>query len=192
PAALGVVFFVGSLFFTAAGYLQFYEALNNDVEHAAAGNHRAAPPRPRYFGWRPRNLGYLSSLSQFAGTLLFNLNTIDGMIEGLNWKGEDLLVWTPNVLGCVCFLVASQLAVMEFSHRWFAFRPGQLPWWIVAVNMLGSILFMASAVGSFMTPANALVSSFTAYFGTFAGALCFLVGAYLLIPEQFEINEAKA
>jgi hypothetical protein len=31
PAEIGPVFFVGSLFFTAAGYLQYYEALNGDI-----------------------------------------------------------------------------------------------------------------------------------------------------------------
>jgi len=30
-----------------------------------------------------------------------------------------------------------------------------------------------------------------ANFGTFAGAVCFFVGGYLLIPEQFEIAQRE-
>ena len=178
-AMLGPVFFTGSLFFTAAGYLQFYEALNSDFPDGVA--------RRRFIGWRPRNLGYLASLSQFVGTLLFNFNTADAMIAGLGWEGEDLLVWTPNMVGCVCFLVASQLAVVEFSHRWIAFRPGQLAWWIVALNMTGSVFFMASGIASFTETDGSVVAPFIANAGTFVGAVCFFVGAYLLVPEQFEL-----
>jgi len=177
---LGPVFFTGSLFFTAAGYLQFYEALNSDFPGGAS--------KRRFVGWCPRNLGYLSSLSQLIGTVLFNFNTADAMIAGLGWKGEDLLVWTPNMVGCVCFLVASQLAVVEFSHRWIAFRPGQLAWWIVALNMAGSVFFMASGIASFTVTDGSMIGPFTASAGTFAGAVCFFVGAYLLVPEQFEVD----
>ena len=53
--------------------------------------------------------------------------------------------------------------------------------------MLGSIFFMASAVASFVEPGGALAGPGLANFGTFAGAVCFFVGGYLLIPEQLEI-----
>jgi len=177
---LGPVFFTGSLFFTAAGYLQFYEALNSDFAEGSAER--------RFIGWHPRNLGYLSSLSQLVGTVLFNINTADAMLAGLGWEGEDLLVWTPNMVGCVCFLVASQLAVVEFSHRWIAFQPRQLAWWIVALNMAGSILFMASGIASFMEIDGSIAAPFATNVGTFAGAVCFFLGAYLLVPEQFEVT----
>jgi hypothetical protein len=110
------------------------------------------------------------------------------MLAGLRWADEDLLVWTPDIIGSICFLVASQLAVVEYAHRWFAVRPEQLAWWIVAVNMLGSILFMISAIASYVVPGGAMIAPFPANAGTFFGAVCFFVGAYLLIPEQFEVR----
>ena len=50
---------------------------------------------------------------------------------------------------------------------------------------MGSIAFAASAVGSYVVPQgdqprNATVMNL----GTFVGALCFLVGALLLLPER--------
>lgn len=45
---------------------------------------------------------------------------------------------------------------------------------------------MVSAVSSFVEPGDALAVPWLANFGTFAGAVCFFVGGYLLIPEQFE------
>jgi hypothetical protein len=43
----------------------------------------------------------------------FNFNTLDATFTGLSWEQEDLLIWTPNMLGCVCFLVASYRAYAE-------------------------------------------------------------------------------
>jgi len=182
---IGWVFFVGALFFTAAGYLQWLEAHNNDMTDLTQPN-GSRPRRWRFFGWCPRNLGYLAASVQLAGTVLFNVNTADALIAGLGWEGQDLLVWTPDILGSICFLVASQLAVMENSHHAWSFQPRSLSWWIVAVNLLGSVLFMVSAVASFVEPGPVMAAPWLANFGTFAGAVCFFVGAYLLIPDLFD------
>jgi hypothetical protein len=182
---IGWVFFVGTLFFTAAGYLQWLEAHNNDVTDLTRPD-ESRPYRWRLFGWCPKNLGYQAALVQLVGTLLFNVNTADALIAGLGWEGQDLLVWTPDILGSICFLVASQLAVMEISHHAWSFQPRSLSWWIAAINLLGSVLFMISAVASFVEPGAVMAAPWLANFGTFAGAVCFFVGAYLLIPELFE------
>jgi hypothetical protein len=33
-----------------------------------------------------------------------------------SWEEVDILVWTPNMVSCVCFLVASYLAYTEVWH----------------------------------------------------------------------------
>ncbi len=180
----GWIFFVGSLFFTSAGYLQWLEVINGDVTDAGATS--SAPRRWLFYGWRPRNLGYLAVAAQLIGMLFFNVNTADAFIAGLDWVGEDILIWTPNMIGSICFLVASHAAVMEVSHRYWTWQFRNLSWWITAINMLGSIFFMASAMASFVEPGSVLAAPWIANFGTFAGAVCFLIGGYLLIPEQFE------
>lgn len=179
-------FFVGSLFFTSAAFVQWLEAINNDMADTPAALH-GRRRRWRWWGWRPRNLGYLAAAVQFAGTLLFNINTADGLVAGIGWRGEDALVWTPDMIGSVCFLVASQAALMELSHHIWSWQPRSLSWWIAAINMLGSILFMVSAVASLVEPGSIVFAPWWANFGTFAGAACFFFAAYLLIPELFEV-----
>jgi len=190
PSLVGWIFFAGSVFFTSAAYLQWLEAINNDVTDSdqTAGTN---PRRWRLIGWRPRNLGYLASVVQLAGTLLFNLNTGDALIAGLGWKGQDALIWTPDMVGSICFLVASQAALMEVSHHYWSWQPRSLSWWITAINMLGSLLFMISAVASLVEPGPIVFAPWLANFGTVAGAVCFFIGAYLLIPELFETQPSQ-
>lgn len=180
----GWIFFVGSLFFTAAGYLQWLEVINGDL--TGIGGIYTTRRRWLFYGWRPRNIGYLAAASQLIGMLFFNVNTADAFITGLDWEQEDVVVWAPNMIGSICFLVASHAAVLEVSHRYWTWQFRNLSWWITFTNMLGSIFFMVSAVGSFVEPNHALYAPWLAGFGTFAGAICFFVGGYLLIPEQLE------
>jgi hypothetical protein len=176
---LNPVFFTGSLFFTSAAYLQWLEAVNGDVEEADAGW--------RWFAWRPRNLGYMAGLVQLAGTVLFNFNTADAMIASLDWVEADLLVWTPNILGCICFLIASYLAYIEVSNAWMSIQPRHLSWWIGIINLLGSVAFFFSALNAFTAPGpQSLEAARMASIYTFSGALCFLAGSFLLLPEMFD------
>ena len=182
---LGWIFFVGSIFFTGAAWLQWLEALNGDVATALTDG-----PKPwKWFGWRPRNLGYLACLVQLAGTILFNFNTADAMIPGLSWQQQDLLIWTPNMIGSICFLVASYLAYAEVSHGAGSFAPRSIGWWISIINLAGSVAFQVSALHSFVGPApSSHEMLFWSTLWTAIGALCFLVGAYLLIPEVFDTD----
>lgn len=177
------IFFAGSLFFTTAAYLQLLEAANGDVREAL-GSRRASW---RWMGWKPRNLGWLASAVQLVGTVSFNVDTGDAMIASLGWEQEDILVWTPNAIGCACFLVSSGLAWVELSHGAWSFAPRSAAWWSVAINAFGSAAFALSALYSFVRPGFPDAQQlWLAGFYTFFGALCFLAGSYLLIPELFD------
>lgn len=178
---LGRLFVVGAVFFTGAAGLQWLEVLNGDVQEAL---HPGAPGAWRWFGWRPRNLGYLACSAQLAGTLLFNLNTLAATRPHLSEQQERLWVWSPNMAGCICFLVASYLAYTEVSHGPVAFAPRSLSWWIAVVNLGGSAAFQASALTSFVGANEGLL--FWSNVLTMVGGACFFAGAYLLIPELFD------
>ena len=49
---------------------------------------------------------------------------------------------------------------------------------------MGSIAFGVSAVASYVEPNGQLLSLALTNLGTFVGALCFLAGAVLLLPER--------
>jgi hypothetical protein len=183
PAAMNLVFFVGSVFFTIAAYLQFLSAVNADRISDLV--HRRPPQEPfRWFALRPGEIGWLSAFTQLVGTVLFNANTFDALLPGLDWLQEDLLIWFPDVLGSICFLAASTLAFLEYGDGRLVRRPRDVSWWIVNINMLGSIAFGIAAVYALVLPGPAdLLDGWAVNVWTLAGAICFLIGANLLLPE---------
>jgi hypothetical protein len=59
----------------------------------------------------------------------------------------------------------------------------ELPWWIAWLNMLGSVAFMVSAIAGFVVPSTGTVLDLRLdNTGTLIGAVCFLVGAALMVP----------
>jgi hypothetical protein len=96
----------------------------------------------------------------------------------------NVRVWAPNTIGSGCFLVSSLLAFANTEHRWLSWRPGDLDWWIAALNLFGSVSFGVSAIASFVSPSTGLaVRGDLANLGTALGALGFLIAAVLLIPK---------
>lgn len=177
---INLIYGIGSVFFTLAGFLQLFQAAN-----AGAALHSAtAPPQRHVIGWQPDNLGWLSSAVQFIGTLLFNINTFDALGGAGTWLQQDLTLWAPDFAGSVLFLAAGYLAMLETCHRWWAWQPRSLAWWIVAMNMLGCCAFMASASLAFVLPTDGAPLAGTASIVfTCGGAICFLVGAGLAAVE---------
>ena len=181
PAADGVTYFVGSIFFTAAALLQVL---------ISAGIVRA-DARPRSsVRWRgrvrtPDRPEWWAGVVQFVGTLMFNISTYEAMQQGLTAAQAERRVWTPDARGCIAFLVASALAYADVRRPWLRWRPRDLGWSVATLNMVGSIAFAASAIGAYVVPSTGELASLTLdNLGTFVGGVCFLFGAVLLIPDQ--------
>ena len=183
PGADGVIFFVGSIFFTSAAALQYLEAVNADRDLEGGG----PPTGLRVLGWELRRIDVWASLIQLAGTVLFNVDTFDAMQTGLSVHQENRLIFAPDLVGSACFLVASWLAYAEVCGRVWCRPRRELAWWIGALNLIGSVAFGVSAIASYFVPATgdeldfAVANGFTAL-----GAACFLAGAVLLLPEGAE------
>lgn len=180
------VFFIGSLFFTSAAFCQLLESIN-------AGNsgglytEELKPSSFQWVAWNPGRIGYIASLIQLIGTVMFNFNTGFAFLVDLNWIQQDLLIWAPNIIGCVCFLIASRLSFMEVCHAYWGWQFRNIEWWIAILNLVGSVSFMISALYSIALPEgnNAETLVWLADFFTFQGGICFLIGSYLLLPEMF-------
>jgi len=154
PEAVGVVYFVGSLFFTTAAFEQM----------------RTSPSNPREA---------VAAVIQFAGTLFFNWNTFGAMREAFGGTDRDLLVWTPDAIGSICFLVSSLLAALAARAETHNARR------IAALNLLGSLAFGIAAIAAFTLPdTDQLLDASLASSGTLAGAICFFTAAYWLIPRH--------
>jgi hypothetical protein len=87
-----LTFFVGSLFFTVAAYLTFVQVVRGEG-HA-------------WFGWMPDSLGFWAAAIQLVGTLYFNVTTFAGLLD-VPADLDNRIVWRPDAIGSVCFLVAS-------------------------------------------------------------------------------------
>ncbi len=177
----GVTYFVGSLFFTSASWLQLLQAQNpstTDLE-------RARVNRPEQLTWwhpLPQDRAWLAAITQFPGTLFFNLSTAAALVRNTTVQEQERHVWRPDLLGSILFLVASTLGILALG-RFRSFRPRSLPWQIAWFNMAGSIFFMASAVASFILPSSGqVIDTRVTVAGTFLGAVCFLIGAALMFP----------
>jgi hypothetical protein len=180
-AALGSaaawVFFIGSIFFTSAAYLQFYEAANEGDDLEGRGRTR------RPFGIRSHSMGWWAAATQLVGTVAFNVSTFAGTRDLTTQQGERL-IWAPDVVGSILFLIASALVIMETHDRIRGILFRSLESRIAGLNMLGSIAFGISAVGAFIVPSTGeLLSLPLVNLFTFIGAACFFVGAALLIPD---------
>jgi hypothetical protein len=174
PASvLAVVFFVGSLFFTSAACLQYVQSINADGPR---------PRRRRLLAWQPGRIDWWACTVQLAGTIWFNINTAEATITGLSTRQQNLRIWTPDMIGSVCFLLASWLALEEVCHSWWCVRRGDVSWSVAAINLLGSVFFMLAAIAAFVRPSTGdLLAASIANGGTFLGALCFFRGARLLL-----------
>jgi hypothetical protein len=142
--------------------------------------HRRAAVRLR--AWLPHDRNWLSAITQFPGTLYFNVSTLAALAHNLTVEQQDRRIWRPDFFGSTLFLVASVFAILAIG-RFLSFRPRYVPWWIAWLNMIGSILFMISALASYVLPSTGkLINNRLSIIGTLLGALCFLFGAVLMFP----------
>jgi drug/metabolite transporter (DMT)-like permease len=151
PEAVGITFFVGSIFFTTASLLQLKQT-------------------PRF-----DRLDWWACVVQFAGTLFFNVTTFTALNDSLSTTQQDIRVWAPDAFGSACFLVASAFALAAVWGR------RGTPSWIAWLNMLGSVFFGISAVASWVVPdTGELLNTEATNAFTFLGAVCFFAGARLM------------
>ena len=177
-----MTFFIGSIFFTSASYCQLVQAQSPEMTEVDE-QHQHARVRALPWAWRPRDKDWLAAATQFPGTLFFNHSTFAALAHHLSAAEADKMVWRPDFFGSVLFLVSSAFAISALGVGFRRPRLRDLPWWIAWLNMLGSVAFMVSAIASFIVPSTGTVLDLPLdNAGTVLGAVCFLVGAALMLP----------
>lgn len=154
-----VTFFVGSVLFTIGGALQVSIAF------------------PERGSVRGRSALWVAAV-QSAGTLFFNFTTFRAMHTALSSPEYNKLVWRPDALGSICFLVSGAIAYHAAARRgWLPVRGGA-GWWEPSVNLLGCVLFGIAAVAGHVVPATgSVLAQGPANWTTGLGAACFLACA---------------
>lgn len=175
PQVDAVVFLLGSILFTAAASLQWLETIRPS---------RTDGVRTHAF-WQPHRLDWWSSTVQLIGTLFFNATTFHSLTTTVGSPSYDRVVWRPDALGSLCFLVSGVLAYVDLSGSLLHRPPRTIEGLIVSSNLLGSVAFGLAALGAYvLADSNAEVNVTLVNVATAVGALLFLVASLLLVPQQ--------
>jgi hypothetical protein len=162
PRLAGAVFLAGGVFFTTGGYTSVLLAANEPG------------CRWRWWSFEPRRLDWASAFVLFVGTLYFGVSLLAALIGDLTAAQEHRLVWSPEVIGCVLFLVSGHLALLQQRRERRRGEVEQLDWSIAIANQVGSVLFMVAAIAAFVRPSTGdELAVGIANWGTFFGAACF-------------------
>jgi hypothetical protein len=173
---VNITYLVGGFFFSLGGYASVVLAANGTTDQSPGD--RSAPMR--WWGYQPRQLGWLSAAVLFVGTLLFAVSLIAAFAQNLTPRQSNGWIWFPDIAGCVCFLVSGHLALLDVGHGHIAVRIGDVGWWVVAVNQFGSILFFLAGIAAFIRPATSTeLDAALVNWGTFMGAVCFAIGGVI-------------
>lgn len=163
-----MTYFLGSIFFTMAGFTQL-----------------RLTGRWQPGGWSSREAwdDWWAAAVQFLGTIAFNVSTFFAIAGNLDPEVFDHVVWRPDFIGSICFMIASVLAVRATTHRESLWDPEARNWWNTWLNMGGSVAFMVSAVFAWMDPSTGKqINVDLVNLGTLIGAICFFAAALLLKP----------
>jgi len=169
-----VTFFIGSLLFTAGGAAQ-----------TAIGfpDRRSSPAGTA--AWRAATI-------QSAGTLFFNVTTYQALHTALSNPDYNRLVWRPDALGSICFLVSGAIAYRASARHGFRPARGRPGWWEPSINLLGCILFAIAAVAGYLVPSTgSLINLAAANWNTALGAACFLACAMATLRTGRTLKSAR-
>ena len=179
---IGVLFAIGSVFFTWAALIQYLEAANADRDLSGKRSHRM-----RLLTFEPHRIDWWATGIQLVGTVFFNINTFRAMQQSFDTSQVDRLVWAPEAVGSICFLISGLLAYLEVRDGGLFSAARTLEWRISTVKFAGCILFGISAVAGYIVPETGdELSLAAANVTTSLGALCFLIGALISLPEANE------
>ncbi len=187
-STIDLVFLCGGFFFSTGGYASIVQEINSPRSIDADGS--LAETRWRWWAYEPMRPGWVSAFVLFVGTLAFAISLVDVFLSSLSTKQQDHLIWAPEMIGCVLFLVSGHVAIEEICHGRFRLMPRSLGWWVVAVNQLGSILFFISGLAAYVRPAtDEVINTDLMNWGTALGAFCFSVAGVAQLFERPERPE---
>lgn len=191
-ALVAYAYLLGHMYFVCGAYLNWYEVINVGQ---AERRWWARPDEGQ------SSTGYWGALLYFLGTLPFQVSTTMGVVApGATGAWLVLGSWATQAVGSACYTAA---ALLEFRHNHDA-RCGQRIFWLCALYLLGSTLFLlAASVGTGVAACEWLLGEACAvdaqWYDLWAvdlpylfGSMAFLVGAWLQIQmwkgEQFGLG----
>ena len=176
-------FLIGGFWFSAGAYVALVQELNSPRKIGDDGTLVAR--QWRWWAYEPYRPGWLAAFILFCGTLAFAISLVDTFLSGLSTGQVDRLIWSPEMVGCILFLLSGHIGILEVCHGRFRLMTSSLGWWIVIVNQIGSWLFLLSGFAAFVRPATGeVISVGLINWGTALGAACFSAAGLAQLFER--------
>lgn len=147
----------------------------------AANGATGADGRWRWWSYRPLEIGWVATFVLFCGALAFVVSVGSSLIGALGIPPQERLVWAPDMVGRIFFLIAGVLGVIAFHERgspWV--QPRRRGWWIATVNLLGAVLFNVGGLSALVGLATASATTADiSNWATFGGGIAFTLAGVL-------------
>ena len=134
PRTDGLTFFIGSIFFTCRVLPEACRGSRKPGRLTGRADPPPPIPRSRLAATVDRLVGHRDPADRHC---LLQRDDISRPVRQRSVSQENRLVWRPDVVGSICFLVASTSPGRRLPQRAPAIR--ELSWWIVALNLLGLV-----------------------------------------------------
>ena len=192
-----LVFVFGAICFTCAASLSFLQVVGEGQGSGVVGSDVAGSgvvgsgvvgsgSAVRRW-WQPESSDWWADGIQLIGTLAFNVTTVMAMAVGWSARQENVRVWAPDMIGSVCFLLSSFVALSAAAAAGRQLRAADTGWWIAVLNLCGSAAFGLAAIAALVIPASGgLAAPRMDNLGTSIGGFFFLVASLLLVTEAKE------
>jgi hypothetical protein len=129
---------------------------------------------------------------QSAGPLFFNVPTYQAPQTSLTNSNYNRLVWRPDALGSICFLVSGAIAHHASARDGRRPARGRPGWWQPAIDLLGCIFFGISAIAGYLVPSTgSVINLAAANLNTVLGAACFLTCALATLLTGITFKSPK-
>jgi len=176
-------FLIGGIWFSTGAYAALVQELNSPRKIGDDGTLVAR--HWRWWAYEPNRPGWVAAFVLFCGTLAFGISLVDAFLSGLSTGQVNRLIWAPEMVGCILFLLSGHIGILEVCHGRFRLMTASLGWWIVIVNQIGSWLFMLSGLAAFVRPVTGeVISVGLINWGTASGAACFSAAGLAQLFER--------
>lgn len=144
----------------------------------------------RWWGSEVRSMGWWASVIQFTGATCFTVSVITGtpgVSDSSQWELQFALIWSMQVIGSICFVIASAMLMLEEQRQWYAPALDRIGWHSAFWNVIGSIGFLLSAcfgyLGNWKGQGPVCCQMGGTGVNTYYGSWAFLIASVLMLIE---------
>lgn len=134
-------------------------------------------------------IGFLACAIQLVSGSLFWLSkftTLPGITEQISQPVLDGTNWAPQIVGCIGFIVASLLFMLETQHKWYVPAPNILGWHVGFWKLVGCTGFLLSAVFGPLGEHGMQFAENQSSISTFWGSWMILLGSLVQWYESLD------